>query len=71
MTLKWRLHFEFVTSTSKQLIPPGLDQCGWQGPSELPIETMVWSLPVRIFSTTPLQVSLALQAATEHSLIIR
>ncbi|XP_044728554.1 RAB6A-GEF complex partner protein 2 [Chrysoperla carnea] len=71
VTLKWRLHFEFVTSTSKQLIPPGLDQCGWQGPSELPIETMVWSLPVRIFSTTPLQVSLALQAATEHSLIIR
>lgn len=70
VTLKWRLHFEFVTSTSKDLNLPTLDHCGWQGPNEIPIETMVWSLPVRIFSTTPLQVSLALQASTEHHLSI-
>lgn len=71
VSLKWRLHFEFVTSTSKALDTPNLDQCGWQAPAEVPIETMVWSLPIRLFSTTPIQVSQGLQANTVHKLMIR
>ncbi|GLV43330.1 uncharacterized protein CBL_03873 [Carabus blaptoides fortunei] len=69
--LKWRLHFEFVTSTDKALEAPSLDQCGWQAPSEIPIETMIWSLPIRLFSTTPLHVLQGLQTSPPHSLIIR
>lgn len=71
MNLKWRLHFEFVTSSSKNLNPPDLDQCGWQAPAEVPIETMVWNLPIRLFSTTPIQISQSIQANTVHKLIIR
>ncbi|XP_044263262.1 RAB6A-GEF complex partner protein 2 [Tribolium madens] len=71
VTLKWRLHFEFVTSTSKDLESPGLDQCGWQAPSEIPIETMVWSLPIRLYSTTPIHVAQGVQGNTVHKLVIR
>lgn len=71
MKLQWRLHFEFVTSTSKAIEPPTLDQCGWQAPAEVPIETMIWSLPIRLFSTTPMQVAQGLQSNTAHKLIIR
>lgn len=71
MSLKWRLHFEFVTSTSKALELPGLDQCGWQAPPEVPIETMVWSLPIRLYSTTPMQVAQGIQSNTVHKLTIR
>lgn len=71
VSLKWRLHFEFVTSASKALDPPSSDKCGWQAPAEVPIETMVWSLPIRLFSTTPVLVSQGLQASTTHKLIIR
>lgn len=72
VSLKWRLHFEFVTSTSEELKGPKPDQCGWQAPSELPIETMVWSLPIRLFSTTPLQVCQGLQSnPTSQTMIIK
>lgn len=71
VSLRWRLHFEFVTSTSKALDAPSLDQCGWQAPADVPIETMVWSLPIRLFSTTPIQVSQGLQANTVHKLTMR
>lgn len=71
VSLKWRLHFEFVTSTFKGLETPGLDQCGWEAPAEIPIETMVWSLPIRLLSTTPLQVSQGLQANPAQTLVIR
>lgn len=71
VSLKWQLHFEFVTSTFKGLETPGLDQCGWEAPAEIPIETMVWNLPIRLLSTTPLQVSQGLQGNSTQSLIIR
>lgn len=72
VSLKWRLHFEFVTSTSEGLKGPEPGQCGWQAPAELPIETMVWSLPIRLFSTTPLQVSQGLQSSpVTHTLTVK
>ncbi|XP_046991942.1 RAB6A-GEF complex partner protein 2 isoform X2 [Schistocerca americana] len=74
VSLRWRLHFEFVTCpscdnslvTGKNLT----DRNVWQGPASLDIETMVWNLPIKIYPTTPLQVSQGLQAQAKHSIII-
>ncbi|KAK9297237.1 hypothetical protein QLX08_008972 [Tetragonisca angustula] len=51
MTLKWRLHFEFVT-TSKLVEVPNKSTINWQGPLILDVETMIWDLPVHIHPTT-------------------
>ncbi|XP_060518902.1 RAB6A-GEF complex partner protein 2 [Cylas formicarius] len=71
VTLKWRLHFEFVTSTSKGLNAPVLDDNYWRAPSEVPIETMVWSLPIRLYSTAPIHVAQSIQGNGDQKLIIR
>lgn len=71
MCLKWRLHFEFVTSTSKDLDSPKLDDMEWKAPSEVPIETMVWSLPIKLYSTTPIHVAQGVQSNDTHKLLIR
>ncbi|XP_012254757.1 RAB6A-GEF complex partner protein 2 [Athalia rosae] len=51
VTLKWRLHFEFVT-TVKSVEMPDEKTSDWQGPASLNIETMVWDLPLRLHPTT-------------------
>ncbi|XP_063231541.1 RAB6A-GEF complex partner protein 2 isoform X2 [Bacillus rossius redtenbacheri] len=69
VTLKWRLHFEFVTSGSSEALPvPEPDANGnvWQGPATLHIETMIWNLPVKICPTVPSQVSHGLQAQSKY-----
>lgn len=71
VTLKWNLHFEFVTSTSKLLDLPNVAVTNWQAPTEIPIETMVWSLPINLYSTTPLQVSQGLYVNDFFKLKIR
>lgn len=57
VSLKWRLHFEFVT-TNEKIIPS--NEMDWTAPLNVPIETMVWNLPVKIYSTLPKQI-------TQHS----
>lgn len=69
--LKWRLHFEFVTSLHKGLNPPGENDTSWHAPPEVPIETMVWSLPIRLYSTTPNHVTQGVQGVAVHKLVIR
>lgn len=69
VSLKWRLHFEFVTSTSKDLKAPENLTGEWKAPVEVPIETMVWSLPIKLFSTTPQQVSHCLQNKDRKSVV--
>ncbi|XP_063977588.1 RAB6A-GEF complex partner protein 2 [Diachasmimorpha longicaudata] len=46
--LKWRLHFEFVT-TLKLLETPQENITHWQGPASLDVETMIWDLPLHIY----------------------
>ncbi|CAG4954250.1 unnamed protein product [Parnassius apollo] len=58
VSLRWRLHFEFVT-TNENLSPNSEDN-DWNAPLNVPIETMVWNLPVKIYSTLPKQI-------TQHS----
>ncbi|KAJ2953398.1 hypothetical protein O0L34_g988 [Tuta absoluta] len=55
VTLSWRLHFEFVT-TNERLFP-GPEDKDWTAPLNVPIETMVWNLPVKIYSTLPKQIT--------------
>lgn len=51
VTLKWRLHFEFVT-TPKLVEMPNENTISWHGPSTLDVETMIWDLPLHIHPTT-------------------
>ncbi|XP_041969399.1 RAB6A-GEF complex partner protein 2 [Aricia agestis] len=55
VSLSWRLHFEFVT-TNEKLFPQPEDK-NWNAPLNVPIETMVWNLPVKIYSTLPKQIT--------------
>ncbi|KAK0164565.1 hypothetical protein PV328_003180 [Microctonus aethiopoides] len=53
VALKWRLHFEFVT-TIKLIDMPEDNTINWQAPSTLDVETMIWDLSLHIYpSTTP------------------
>ncbi|XP_004923335.1 RAB6A-GEF complex partner protein 2 [Bombyx mori] len=54
VSLQWRLHFEFVT-TNEKLVPNPEDK-DWNAPLNVPIETMVWNLPVKIYSTLPKEI---------------
>ena len=57
VSLRWRLHFEFVTSKTSLLSRPepksSTDDVSWQGPAQLDVETMVWDLPIKVFATNP------------------
>ncbi|XP_013183680.2 RAB6A-GEF complex partner protein 2 [Amyelois transitella] len=54
VSLRWRLHFEFVTTCEKLL--PNAEDDSWKAPLNIAIETMVWNLPVKIYSTLPKQI---------------
>lgn len=55
--VRWRLHFQFVTTTSNELMPvDGPTEENWNGPKSIDIETMVWNLPINIHSTNPTQI---------------
>ena len=54
--ISYYLHFEFVTtedSGGQQEVPKEEGGSEWQGPSKLDIETMVWDLPVKLYTTFP------------------
>ncbi|XP_050674999.1 RAB6A-GEF complex partner protein 2 [Leptidea sinapis] len=55
VSLTWRLHFEFVTTNEKLM--PNKEESDWNAPLNVPIETMVWNLPVKIYSTLPKQIT--------------
>lgn len=66
VTLKWRLHFEFVT-TNKAINwkADELSNGEWQPPRALGIETMVWDFPITIYSAAPTHISKALYGARD------
>lgn len=53
--VKWRLHFEFVTSTKTSGVRLDETKEGtcWTGPEHVDIETMVWDLPIQIYPSVP------------------
>lgn len=55
-TVSYYLHFEFVTTAGKgekQEVPQDEGGSEWQGPTKMEIETMVWDLPVKLYTTYP------------------
>ncbi|XP_058823491.1 RAB6A-GEF complex partner protein 2 [Topomyia yanbarensis] len=55
--VRWRLHFQFVTSTNEELNTTIVsDTLEWQAPTDISIETMIWNLPVTIYPTAPVQI---------------
>lgn len=57
--VRWRLHFEFVTTQNGLGIENGdgdTIQTNWQAPLDIEIETMIWNLPVTIYPTAPMQI---------------
>jgi len=65
VALKWRLHFEFVTSVKPIDWSTGPD---WKPPGEVDIETMVWDLPISIYPTAPAHVSKAISIQREATI---
>ena len=55
-SVSYYLHFEFVTTASrgeKQEVPQEEGGSEWQGPTKMEIETMVWDLPIKLYTTFP------------------
>lgn len=74
VSLKWRLHFEFVTTPqpdiSETLSDDSTNGTVWQGPSTLDIETMIWNLPIKIYPTMPANISQVFQSQSKCSIVI-
>uniref|UniRef100_A0A182PAC1 RAB6A-GEF complex partner protein 2 n=1 Tax=Anopheles epiroticus TaxID=199890 RepID=A0A182PAC1_9DIPT len=74
--VSWRLHFQFVTSTNAELSSEMLldrtaeneEELEWVAPTDIAIETMIWSLPITIYPTAPLQIP---QPCGEYKLNIK
>ncbi|XP_058057496.1 RAB6A-GEF complex partner protein 2 [Anopheles bellator] len=73
----WKLHFQFVTSTNPELSNEAMmvDRTSeneadleWVAPTDIAIETMIWSLPITIYPTAPLQIP---QPCGEYKLHIK
>lgn len=67
--VRWRLHFEFVTTAKKIEDIVNLEEQGnWQAPTDIDIETMVWNQPVTLYPTSPMQ---SLQQPAKYTAIIK
>lgn len=66
VSLRWRLHFEFVTTQSGVFAMSENSQ-SWQAPSMVTIETMIWDLPIQIYPSLP---SPEPQTQVKHTIII-
>ncbi|XP_063698322.1 RAB6A-GEF complex partner protein 2 [Culicoides brevitarsis] len=66
--VRWRLHFQFVTTTSSHMTPECEPGETWQAPEDIEIETMMWNLNVQVLPTNPLQIS---APSGVHTLIIK
>lgn len=50
---------------------PSVEDTNWQAPPEVTIETMVWNLPIQLYSTTPVHVAQGIQTNDIHKLVFR
>ncbi|XP_028605423.2 RAB6A-GEF complex partner protein 2 isoform X1 [Podarcis muralis] len=76
VSLKWRLHFEFVTSreaSQRQAPPEGppLEEASrWSGVEQMDVDTFSWDLPIKVLPTNPLLASSVSQVPGANSLTI-
>uniref|UniRef100_A0A1B6M7T0 RAB6A-GEF complex partner protein 2 n=1 Tax=Graphocephala atropunctata TaxID=36148 RepID=A0A1B6M7T0_9HEMI len=67
VSLRWRLHFEFVTTQPDSVFQLPTDSSTWQGPGFLTIETMIWDLPIQIYPSLPTPEP---QTNTKYSIVL-
>ncbi|XP_033020238.1 RAB6A-GEF complex partner protein 2 isoform X3 [Lacerta agilis] len=76
VSLKWRLHFEFVTSreASQRQAPPEApsseEASRWSGVEQMDVDTFSWDLPIKVLPTNPLLASSVSQVSGANSLTI-
>ncbi|XP_007522874.1 RAB6A-GEF complex partner protein 2 [Erinaceus europaeus] len=74
VSLKWRLHFEFVTSREPDLVLlPSVEQSEpvtWTGPEQVPVDTFSWDLPIKVLPTSPTLASYAAPGPSTSTITI-
>ncbi|CAH2297429.1 RAB6A-GEF complex partner 2 [Pelobates cultripes] len=74
VSLKWRLHFEFVTArepVEAPTVPENQSEIiTWTGAAHIDVDTFSWDLPIKVLPTNPLLVSYVSPAPSTHSICI-
>lgn len=75
VSLKWRLHFEFVTSreAGAMHMKPSeshLEAVTWTGVEQMDVDTFSWDMPLKVLPTNPLLASYVSQFPNSNCLTI-
>lgn len=74
MSLKWRLHFEFVTSgeSAGNCLVRGSQSEAiiWTGVEQMEVDTFSWDLPIKVLPTNPILASYVSQFSSTNSITI-
>lgn len=74
VSLKWRLHFEFVTSgeSAGTCLVRGSqsDAVTWTGVEQMEVDTFSWDLPIKVLPTNPILASYVSQFSSTNSITI-
>ncbi|XP_069819484.1 RAB6A-GEF complex partner protein 2 [Dendropsophus ebraccatus] len=74
VSLRWRLHFEFVTARDPVEAPTVPENQAeiitWTGAEHIDVDTFSWDLPIRVLPTNPLLASYVSPASSSHSICI-
>ncbi|KAE8637041.1 hypothetical protein XENTR_v10003290 [Xenopus tropicalis] len=74
VSLKWRLHFEFVTSrepVEAPTVPENQSEIiTWTGAGQIEVDTFSWDLPIKVLPTNPLLASYVSPVLSSHSICI-
>ncbi|XP_063813548.1 RAB6A-GEF complex partner protein 2 isoform X1 [Pseudophryne corroboree] len=74
VSLKWRLHFEFVTSrepVEAPTVPENQSEIiTWTGAEHIDVDTFSWDLPIKVLPTNPLLASYVSPVPSSHSISI-
>ncbi|XP_029439049.1 RAB6A-GEF complex partner protein 2 isoform X3 [Rhinatrema bivittatum] len=74
VTLKWRLHFEFVTSREPVEVPTlpenHAEPLTWTGAEYIDVDTFSWNLPIKVLPTNPVLASYVSQISSMNSITL-
>lgn len=74
VSLKWRLHFEFVTSGESAgtcLVRGSQSEAvTWTGVEQMEVDTFSWDLPIKVLPTNPILASYVSQFSSTNSITI-
>ncbi|XP_072777790.1 RAB6A-GEF complex partner protein 2 isoform X3 [Taeniopygia guttata] len=74
VSLKWRLHFEFVTSGESAgtcLVRGSQSEAvTWTGVEQMEVDTFSWDLPIKVLPTNPILASYVSQYSSTNSITI-